>query len=193
MIRTAALKDSISKYIDVRFFSKFLAMFLFLYYFNLSYEAITNEPGLVYSPVIDRYLNYVHLVKMWILTAANGLANMLGYSSNLIGDYTIALPNGAAVKMFYECAGFGMSSFWVAFITAHQIKASKRLLWALAGVLFIWIINCLRFVFIIAVLSRDGSLNKSVDHHAVFNYGCYAAILFLGWAFYRSAKQQEIV
>ena len=190
MIKTALLKDNLLKYVDLGFLLRFVILFLLLYFTNQSFEAITNPPGLVYSPFFDHYLNYVHLVKLSILYIGQLIANAAGIHSDFLQDYTLRLTNGSAVKMYYECAGFGLISFWIAFITSHNTSWQRKVGWSITGIFAIWLINCFRFALILQVLNKDGQLGKGFDHHAVFNYSSYVAIFIMCWFFYRQDKKR---
>jgi exosortase/archaeosortase family protein len=190
MFKTLLLQNRLSNYVDFRFLRKFVILFLVLYYVNLSFEAITNPPGLVYSPFFDRYLNYVHLVKLSILYTGQSMAGLVGIHSTFIVDgYILQLSNGSAVQMFYECVGFGLMSFWVAFVVSHDAFLKKKLVWSVSGVIIIWLINSIRFTMILYVLNKDGVLGKSFDHHTIFNLASYLAIFIMCHFFYKKEKK----
>jgi exosortase/archaeosortase family protein len=94
--------------------------------------------------------------------------------------YFIRLDDkSSGLRMVYRCVGYGVMSFWAAFVLANKSRLAKKIYWVLLGWIVIWIINCIRVVLLLTALEKNWSVNKYVDHHALFNIVAYGFIFLL--------------
>lgn len=172
---------SLSKYIDVAYFLKFILLFLVLHYFHLFFVGITNPGGQLYSPFLDDYLNYVSWIKISVLYVSNVLAHALGINSYLLLDsYILKIAKGSALFMAFPCAGLDIMSFWIAYVIAdNKNTLQKKFYWCVVGVFFIWFINCCRVSLLLLALQNNWSMITGVDQHTMFNVIAYSLVFIM--------------
>jgi exosortase/archaeosortase family protein len=131
----------------------------------------------------------------WITASINNGAGFITsfFGVNAIVDRKeIFVENSASVMLEYSCLGMGIMSFWIAFIVAHKISISNKLLWIVGGILLIWVINCWRIAILLISLQNRWKGVGYMDHHDMFNLASYAIIGLLLYFFYRKSKEEEL-
>lgn len=146
-------------------------------------------PGNHYSPFIDHYLDYVAGIKISLMRGASLVASMFGYQTYDIPNYGIRVPGGKGVIIAYDCVGYGVMSFWLAFVIASEGSWKRKLAWCLGGLLLIWVINVFRIGLYLVALNRHWLMPLGLDHHTWFNIFAYIAIFILIW---RHSKGKEL-
>lgn len=184
------LKKNILKYVDLAYFLKFLFLFLVLYYGNIFYIAVIDPKGILYSPFLERYLNYIVWLRNSILYTSNSMLHAFGITSSVILPYKLKILHGAYVETIYECLGLGLMSFWIAFVSAEKGTWKKKIQWVFIGIVSIWIINCLRITLLIIALQYDRRI-AVMDHHTFFNIFAYALIVLLIYYHTKIVKRRE--
>ena len=183
--------SSLSKYIDVSFFVKFLLLMAGIYYFNVFYISVIDARGYIYSPFFDRHLNYFSLLRSSILHTANFFDHLYGLDSYVAEPYRLKLRNGHGVYVDLACLGYGVMSFWIAFILAHGGSWQKKLLWAAGGVVFLWFLNCCRVALLLFSITKRWNTEKWMDSHALFNLIVYSFIIAMVFLYYRLNKHPK--
>jgi exosortase/archaeosortase family protein len=173
----------VSGYFDLSYFAKFLVLLLSLYYFNKMFWGLT-DPKNFYVPFFDKYFNYISWLTTSILKAASLIDSVFGVKASITGN-NIFVPQGASVLLSYECLGFGIMSFWIAFIVADRSNLKRKALWCFAGVALIWVINCWRIAILMLALQNKWPQSKHIDHHDMFNVAAYLLILLLIYLYNR--------
>lgn len=175
------MKKSLSAYFDVSYFLKFILLFLVLHYFHLFFVGITNPGGQLYSSFLDHFLNYVSWIKVSVLYVANVLARVLGINSYLFLDsYVLKIHNGPGLFMAFPCAGLDIMSFWIAYVIADNKNTwQKKIYWCIAGVFFIWLINCFRVALLLLALQNKWEIITGVDQHTMFNIVAYTFVFIM--------------
>lgn len=181
------MKSVYSKYLDLGYFIKFLVIYLVLDNGNYFMIGLTTPEGM-YVPFTQKYLNYPDWTIQSILYTSRGICSLFGFNTNVSGPY-LQLVGGHAVKMAWPCIGFGMMSFWAAFILAHQLAWKSKLKWTVAGIISIWFVNCWRVALILIAQSNTIQLDKYLDHHAMFNIASYIVIGLLLMLWYKRNKE----
>ncbi len=184
------MDKSLLKYFDMAYFIRFLIIFLVLYFFHLFYYGITTPAGMFYSSFLEQHLNYINWVKSSILYGSNILAHILGFPTHIEGQLTLKVSNRPGVNLNFACLGLGISSFWIAFITAHSSSWQKRIYWCLAGVIAIWLINCIRITTLLISMEKNWSDIKYIDHHDMFNIASYILIFILIYLYNKAGNMQ---
>lgn len=151
-----------------------------------------TSPGGYYSIFADRYLNYVAVLRGLLLHSAKSLLLILGYPVYLKDIYTIKLQNGLGVHVGYDCIGYGVMIFWLAFIIANSGSLMKKIKWIIAGLLLIWIINVLRISLLVVALNEKWSSPFDLDNHTLFNIVAYIAIFSMIYLFDRAEKKEML-
>jgi len=158
-----------------RFGILFLGLFFLFYYFNIFYMGIT-APGNYYSPFLDEHLNYISGFRNILISISAWVLRLFDYQV-YTSDTTLHALNAGGINVVYTCLGFGVMSFFVAFVIAWPEKSVKsKLLFIPAGLLLIQILNIARFI-LITLFWRTSPYRSIVDHHTLFNLILYAILL----------------
>ena len=169
-----------------RFLLFFLAGFLFLYYFNLFFIGITS-PGNYYSGFLDQHLNYIRGLRNILLEISSKVMTAQGYKV-YTSDYTLHAMDVGGFNLVYSCLGFGVMSFFTAFVIAWPEKSVKsKFFFTLGGLLLIQLLNITRFILI--TLYYKGSLFLGIDHHTLFNFILYFILMVVIYAWMNFPKK----
>jgi exosortase/archaeosortase family protein len=91
----------------------------------------------------------------------------------------------------YSCIGYGLISFWIAFIFANPVHWKKKIKWGTIGVVSIFIINVIRISLLLIVINNKWPNGINVDSHTLFNIVAYCLIFLLIFLFDRSEKKSN--
>ncbi|MEJ7587818.1 MAG: exosortase/archaeosortase family protein [Ferruginibacter sp.] len=161
---------------------KFIGIFSILFYGTIGFIGLT-APGGYYSPLFDHYLNYVSWLRSSLLYGAKFVVSIAGFDTQVKNIYTLAVPDGRGVHVGYDCLGYGVLSFWVAFIIANSGERIKKIKWLAGGMVAIWCINVLRIAILLIAINQQWHAAFGFDHHTWFNIAAYTFI-FTGIYFY---------
>lgn len=170
---------------------KFAGAFAILYYGTLAIEGLAAPEGRFYSPFIQQYLNYVSWLRASLMYGTRGLLSLFGFTIDIISPVYMRQRLGSGVHMGYDCLGYGVFSFWLAFVFANRARWQMKLKWMLAGILVLWMINVIRISLLLVATNKKWSMPLGWDHHTWFNIAAYGAIFFMMWVFDRQLKKQE--
>jgi exosortase/archaeosortase family protein len=173
----------------LQYLFRFLLSFCILYYGTLAVIGLA-APGGYYSPFIHNYLNYVGWLRFALLSCSKLVLTILGYHIFINGLYTIMLYGGHGVHIVYSCIGYGIMSFWVAFIFANKGKWQKKIKWIAGGVALIFSINVVRISLLLIAINKQWSTPFNINHHTLFNIVAYVAIFILMYFFDRSQRSE---
>jgi exosortase/archaeosortase family protein len=77
-------------------------------------------------------------------------------------------------------------SFWIAYVIADNKNTwQKKLYWCVAGIFFIWVINCCRVSLLLLALQNNWAVVTGVDQHAMFNIVAYSFVFLMIWLYSR--------
>lgn len=160
-----------------RFIILFLGVFIFLYYFNLFFIGITTK-GNLYSSFLDQHLNYIKGLRFILISLSAKILEWMGYQI-IVSEFTLHALNTGGINVVYSCLGFGVMSFFSAFIIAWPGKPLKnKLLFIPLGLIVIQTLNITRFI-LITLFWRKSFFRGSIDHHTLFNTILYTILLIL--------------
>lgn len=174
---------------------RFLIVFLALTFLCYCYIGIISPGGKTYSSSLDQYANFPAWLTYFICKCAKGLLELIGYNVYQKKPNNITIHGSRGVNIIWACLGFGVMSFWVAFVVAHYAKWLYKLKWVLAGIALITGINILRIALIALALHSDWKAFIAVEPHFAFNVVSYIAIILLAFWFtlqYKRHKEREI-
>ena len=166
---------------------KFILSFCILYYGTIAFIGITS-PGGYYIPFADRYLNYVSGLRYFLLHTSKLILELFGYDIYLKDIYTIRLQNGKGVHVGYDCIGYGVLFFWVAFIYANTVSTGKKIKWLLSGLLIIWMVNVIRIALMLLSVNYNWPSLFNLNNHTWFNIAAYTVIFIMIYLFDQSQK-----
>ena len=172
----------------ISYLLKFILTFCILYYGTKAMIGITT-PGGYYVTFADKYLDYISGLRYLLLHSSKGLLNLLGFDIYLKDSYTIKMVNGRGVQVVYSCLGYGLLSFWIAFVIANKLSFRKMLQWMIGGVLVIILLNVSRISLMLISVNKHWPSLLNLDNHTWFNIVAYGAIFCMMYLFDRSQKK----
>ena len=164
---------------------KFLVSFAVLYLGTKAIIGLT-VPGGYYNEWVARYFDYPSLLRSSLLNGSKLLVGAFGFDTFLRDAYHVAIKNRRGVHLVYSCLGYGLMSFWIAFIFANRGSFVKKATWMLGGAFVIWLINVIRISLVLVATNQQWKVRLSLDNHTAFNIVVYIAIFFMIWMFMRS-------
>ena len=172
----------------IRFLVKFLLLFAIFY---LGTELVIGlaAPGGMYSKFVDHYFDYVSGISNTLVFGTQAFLSMLGYETYTADNFVVRLVGGSGVRIAFGCVGYGVMSFWLAYILAVSKKWTAKLVWLVGGWLFLWIINVVRIGLLVLAYNKGWGMPLGIDHHTWFNIVAYCAIFSMMYFFEKKPKQ----
>ena len=168
---------------------KFAGVFCICYFGTLAVIGLT-APGGFYSPFIEKYLDYVSWIKLSLMHATGFILSLFKIPTQAEPGYILRFVGGNGVHIAMDCVGYGVYSFWIAFVVANKGKIFKKTVWIVGGLLGLWFINVIRITLYLTSLNRDWPLPFGIDHHTWFNIFAYLLIFFLIFWYDRSFSKK---
>ncbi|MBC7938140.1 MAG: exosortase/archaeosortase family protein [Rhizobacter sp.] len=172
----------------IRFVVKFLLLFCAFYFGTLAVIGLA-APGRLYSPFIENYFDYVSWIKQSLLWSVGIISGWLGYETYTLPDYIIRVKTGGGVKIAMDCVGYGVYSFWAAYVIANDGRWVKKVLWVTGGLLLLWLVNSLRISLVLIAYHEKKPMPFGIDHHSWFNIVAYAFIFLMIWLYERKGSR----
>ena len=170
-----------------RFLIKFLLTFAICYYGTLAFIGLA-APGGYYSPFVEHYFNYVSWIRSSLLYGTKVLLSLFGVQTYYASEFNIRMVNGRGIMIVYECVGYGVMSFWIAFIVASDGSFKKKIVWVISGLLIFWLLNICRLGLLLVATNKGWPIPLGWDHHTWFNIVAYIAILIMMYFFQRTMR-----
>jgi len=174
----------------LKYASKLLILYLLLDYGTTAFIGITSQGG-YYVEWLDKYFNYVNWLRQLILNSAKYLTHLIGYDTYLETSTIIKIKNGAGVRLVYSCLGYGVISFWIAFIVVNKAKLFFKLKWLFGGIFLIIFSNILRVCILLIALQKNMYKPVSIDHHTFYNIIAYIIVIAMMFLFLKKLKKQH--
>lgn len=170
------------------YFAKFAGIFCFCYFGTLAVIGMA-APGRIYSPFVEKYFDYVSWIKLSLMQATGFILSLFHIPTKTEPGFLIRFTGGRGVIIAMDCVGYGVYSFWIAFVGANNGKFLKKTLWIVLGVLALWLINVGRITLFLSSLNKGWPMPLGLDHHTWFNIFAYVLIFFMIWLFHRSLEK----
>ena len=167
---------------------KFAGIFCILYFGTLAVIGLSSPAGNYYSSFIDHHLDYISPLRNSLLYASQGLLSLLGYRTYITFPNLLMLQSGGGIDIAYDCLGYGIISFWIAFVIANKGTVQKKISWIFGGTFFLWCINVLRLSLILIFIKRKWDI-PFFDQHTWFNIAAYFFIFLMIFFYDRSFLQ----
>jgi exosortase/archaeosortase family protein len=158
-------------------------VFILCYFGTLAIIGLSAKEGGYYSPFVSNYLNYVGWVRESLLYASKFLLGLFGVDTYLTSQYNLRMVNGSGIVIVYECVGYGIMSFWTAFLVASPGGFKRKLLWWAAGIILFWLLNIIRLSLLLVATNKNWPIPFGWDHHTWFNIIAYAVVLIMIYYF----------
>lgn len=104
---------------------------------------------------------------------------LLGHQTVMEPHYLIRIFKGRGVIIAYDCAGYGVMSFWLAFILTFPRDNRNKWLWGMGGLFLLWLINVFRITLFMISINQGWKFPLGIDHHTWFNIFSYFFIFLL--------------
>lgn len=174
---------------------KQIVLFLFLYcmfYFGTLAVIGFAAPGKYYSPFIQQHLDYVSWLKSSLLWGVKGLLGAFGYSVTFEPDFVARINKRNAVLIAYDCVGYGVYSFWLAYSLSSAISWKAKILAGVGGLMLLWMINVVRISFVLLAPYKGWPMPFGMDHHTLFNIVAYTVIIGMIILMQKIAKKELV-
>lgn len=172
----------------IRFLIIFGATFL-LFYFSAQFITGLAVPGGIYSPFVEKYFNVAGWLRSSLILSTKWLVAIVGIETIRTDEYVLRIRDAGGIRMVYSCLGFGVMSFWIAYITATAAELNNKIKWLLFGLIIIWVINILRITMVLLSGYKDWKFPFGWDHHTWFNIIAYFAIFIMMYFFEKEIKK----
>jgi exosortase/archaeosortase family protein len=156
----------------VKFALLFVSLFLAFYYFNILFFGVTS-PGNHYSPFLADHLNYIYALRWLLLHSSAAILRFFGFTA-IVNNYELLVAGRGIIQLVYSCLGLGVMSFFTAFVLAYPKLLRPKLIFLLAGIIVIQLLNITRFVLLVLFWHRSSRV--IIDHHTIFNILIYIII-----------------
>ncbi|CAN5894863.1 hypothetical protein BH11BAC4_BH11BAC4_01030 [soil metagenome] len=172
----------------IRFVIKFLLIFAICYYGTLAIIGV-SVPGGYYSPFIEHNLNFVNWIRSTLLNSSKFLLSLFKVDTYLASNYNLRVVGGRGIRLVYECVGYGIMSFWIAFVIASAGSFKKKTVWLIFGLLFIWLLNVIRLSLLLVATQHGWPMPLGWDHHTWFSIFAYLFIFIFIFLFNRQSNK----
>jgi len=169
------------------FLAKFLGIFACLYLGTLLVIGLA-APGGLYSPFVEKYFDYVTWIKQSLSWATRIVVGWFGYETYTLPGFIVRMVNGGGVLIAMDCVGYGVYSFWAAYVIANKGTWLLKITWVIGGLFFLWIINVCRISFLLISIHKGKNFPLGWDHHTWFNIVAYVFIFGMIWLYERKEK-----
>lgn len=170
---------------------KFLGIFCLLYFVTLAVIGVAAPGGRMHFPFVAKYLDYVSWIKLSLIRTTAFILGLFGVATYERPGFVLQHEGGRSIMVAYSCVGYGVYSFWVAFVVANKGKVWKKIRWAVGGVLALWGINVIRVVLFLTAINKGWPMPFDIDHHTWFNIFAYLLIFILIILYDRSFKDKK--
>jgi len=172
------------------YLAKFAGVFCICYFGTLAIIGLASPVGL-YSPFVEKYLDYVSWIKHSLIHATGFILSLFHIPTETRPGFFIRFVGGHGVFIAMDCVGYGVYSFWAAFVVANKGSFVKKTIWIVGGIISLWFINVVRITLFLTSLNRGWDMPFGIDHHTWFNIFAYLLIFFMIWIYDRSLKREN--
>lgn len=157
----------------IGFVIRFVCLFALFYGFYIFYLSITSPGGKLYSPFLNANLNFIAWLRHLLIDCSAAILNVFGYQTKT-SDFQMLVVGHNTIYVGYDCLGFGVMSFFTAFVVSYPGLFKPKLYFYVAGIVIIQLLNLCRFMLL--ALYWNHSRVYISDHHTIYNLITYALI-----------------
>lgn len=168
------------------YFLKFVGIFCILYFGTIAIIGLVAKGGM-YSPFIAKYLDYVSWIKMSLIQSSGFILSLFQIKTHIEPGFLIRISGGKGVFIAMDCVGYGVYSFWIAFVAANSGSFWKKTRWIILGVMVLWLINVIRITLFLVAINKGWPMPLGINHHTWFTIVAYLMIFILIWLYDKSS------
>lgn len=176
--------QALKKHGFIWFAFKFLCLFCVFYFGCLAIIGLSAKDG-YYSPFVSNYMDVVSWISYSLVWGTQGFVYLLGFETYTLPNFVVRITGGSGVRIAYDCVGYGVMSFWAAFILATAASWISKLKWLVGGLILLWLINVTRIGLLLIAYNKKWAMPFGIDHHTWFNIVAYATIFLMMYFFDR--------
>ena len=176
-------------------FPQFILVFVLIFllcYFGTLFITGLAIPGGIYSPFAETYFNLAAWLRTSLIEGTKLFVAFFKIETVRTNEYVLRIPQANGIRIVYSCLGFGVMSFWTAYIIATTAKKIKKIVWLFIGLLLIWIINVVRISMVLIAGKKGWKFPLGLDHHTWFNIIAYLAIFLMMFLFEKNIKKSYL-
>ena len=176
---------------------KFILVFLILYcifnYGNRFFYSMGTDGTRFYNEFFSKYLDYTQGMRSALIVISATILKLMGYTI-MHTDYQILALNGIPCNIHYDCLGFGVMSFWAAFVIAFPKPFKQKIKFMFLGLITIFLLNIVRIVSLtLLTIDMNGSRKFFDYQHDIFNYVVYAVLLTMIYFWINKQEKKSIL
>ena len=169
---------------------KFILFFLLFYYGTKAVIALSATEG-HYSRFVANNLDYVSLIKRSLIWGTRVLLSIFQIDTYQLDPFIVRIKDGVGVRIAHGCVGYGVYSFWLAYVLSNSLKLKIKVKFIVIGLFLLWVINILRISLLLVTLQNNKRMPFGLDHHTWFNIVSYLAIFAMIYGFERKSVNHE--
>jgi len=173
-----------------QFIIKFLVVFALLYFGTYFWIGIV-APGGYYSEFAAKHLDYISAIKTSLLIGTKTLLSFFDIQTVEFKNHIIRFINGKGVRIAYDCVGYGVFSFWIAFVVANKSSFLRKTIWIIVGLLLLWSVNVIRISLFLVSVNKNWKMPLGINHHDWFTIVAYLVIFLMIFAFDKFNNNQK--
>lgn len=170
---------------------RFSLLFIFLYFSFPFYRGITGEGGMIYSSFVAKYLNLITGLTSLLTNAAKTILQALDYTVSQKNYHTLRIMNSRGISVNPSCLGWGVMSFWAAFVIADSTSFFFKIKWLIIGLVSILLLNIVRIVLIALANHLHWNFITTLDPHQTFNFFSYCLLFILILIYLKIQKKHQ--
>jgi len=175
------------------FVFKFIFLFLLFYYGTKAVIALSATEG-HYNQFVADHLDYVSMIKRSLIWGTRLLLSFFHIDTYQVDPFIVRIKDGVGVRIAHGCVGYGVDSFWLAYVLANSWKVKMKAKLIVIGLFVLWLINVLRISLLLVTIQHNKSMPLGLDHHTWFNIISYGLILlFLFLSENRIVRRDETI
>ena len=175
----------------IQFLLLFAAVFL-LCYFGALFITGLSVKGNMYNAPVAKYFNIAGWLRTSLIVGTKLFISLFNIETVRTNDYVLLIPGANSIRIVYSCLGFGVMSFWVAYIIATAGPVRTKSFWLFGGLFIIWFINTVRISMVLLAGYKGWKFPFGWDHHSWFNIAAYGSIFCMMYFFDRTINKNKM-
>ena len=175
----------------VKFLLLFTTVFLLCYFGALFITGLAVEGGM-YNRMVAKYFDIAGWLRTSLIVGTKLFISLFNIETVRTNDYVLRIPGANSIRIVYSCLGFGVMSFWVAYIIATAGAVRAKSFWLFGGLLIIWFINTVRISMVLLAGYKGWKFPFGWDHHSWFNIAAYGSIFCMMYFFERTINKNKM-